>query len=131
MWKKSLLVVVVALIGGELGGGRTALEGQEKEFIFKGRLPAYYSDIVTEQQKAMIYTIQAKFQAKITALNEELLTVTKQQNKEIEEVLTKEQKQMLKQAQEEGVVKKKKNAADKKAAEAGKAPVPVKRAVKK
>jgi hypothetical protein len=135
MWQKLLIVVALALIAGQVGNGRSELAGQEKEFVFKGRLPAYYADIVTDQQKAMIYTIQAKYQAKIAALNEELEAVAKQQSKEIEDVLTPEQKKMLKSAQEAGAAKRKKSAEDKKAAEAAKAAAPApgeaKRAVKK
>ena len=93
MWKTSLIVAALVVLAA-WGGGRSALVGQEqeKEFVFKGRLPAYYADIVTDHQKALIYTIQAKYQAKIAAINEELEAVTKQQNKEIEGVLTPEQK---------------------------------------
>jgi hypothetical protein len=137
MCKKLLAVAALVLMAAWGSGGSLSLVGQEqeKEFIFKGRLPAYYADIVTDHQKAVIYTIQAKYQAKIAALNEELEAVTKQQDKEIEDVLTPEQKKMLKTAQETGAAKRKKTAEDKKMAEAAKAAAPApaqaKRAVKK
>jgi len=127
MWKKVLIAVVVLSAAGLIGSGGSSLIGQEKEKKAKGRLPAYYSDLVTEQQRATIYAIQAKYQARINALNEELMNIEKQQDVEIENVLTAEQRQMLKKAQEEGAAKKKKNAAEKaekKAAEAAQAAAP-------
>jgi len=132
MLKKTLIVVAV-LSAAWIGSGGSSLVGQEKEKKAKGRLPAYYTDIVTDQQRAAIYLIQAKYQAKVTALNEQLLEIAKQQNDEIENVLTAEQKQMLKKAQEAGAAKRKKNADDKKAAEEAQngAPAEAKKAVKK
>jgi DNA replication initiation complex subunit (GINS family) len=136
MWKKVLIAGLVLSAAGLIGSGGSSLIGQEKEKKAKGRLPAYYSDLVTEQQRSTIYAIQAKYQARITALNEELLNIEKQQDFEVENVLTAEQKSMLKKAQEEGAAKRKKNAAEKaekKAAEEAKAAAPaeVKKAVKK
>ena len=127
MWKKVLIAVFVLSAAGLIGSGGASLVGQEKEKKAKGRLPAYYSDLVTEQQRSTIYAIQAKYQARIAALNEELMNIEKQQDMEIENVLTGQQKLMLKKAQEEGAAKRKKNAAEKaekKAAEAAQAAAP-------
>jgi hypothetical protein len=89
----------------------------------KGRLPQYYADIVTTEQREKIYEIQARHQEKISELNATLLAATRAMNAEIEAVLTAEQKVKLKAAQEEGAAKKKKAGAEKKAAEdAKKAP---------
>jgi hypothetical protein len=131
--KKVLIVWLVFSAAGLIGSSVSSVVGQEQEKKFKGRLPAYYADLVTEQQKTQIYSIQARYQAKIAALNEELEALEKKQDSEIENVLTPAQKTMLKKAQEEGAAKRKKTAADKKLAEAEKnaAPVPAKKPVKK
>ena len=137
MIKKALIVALLFSIAGLLAGGRAELIGQEQAqpAKFRGRLPSYYADIVTDQQKTAIYTIQARYHAKVAALQEELETLDKKLDAEIESVLTPAQKTMLKKAREEGTAKRKKTAADKKLAEAEKnaaaAAAPMKKAVRK
>lgn len=58
----------------------------------KGRLPAYYKDVVTPDQKDKIYRIQAKYGEQIRKLAEEMKALTEQRDKEVEAVLTAEQK---------------------------------------
>ena len=127
--KKTLIAAVVIATSGLAIGLVPSSIGQEAkktdkanktdktEKKAKGRLPAYYADIVTEEQKERIYTIQAKHQDKITELTASLAAANKARDTEIEAVLTAEQKVKLKAAQDEAAAKKAKNAADKKAGE--------------
>jgi hypothetical protein len=124
LWKKVLLLSVVASALGLLVAGSPLSIGQEKKAAekktekAKGRLPAYYADVVSEEQKERIYGVQEKYAKELKALNEQLLAVTKKQNDEIEAVLTAEQKAQIDKARDAAIAKKKKKAADKKAAEA-------------
>lgn len=74
----------------------------------KGRLPAYYKDIVDEKQKAKIYEIQADFSAKIDALQEQLAKLNADRDAAVEAVLSPEQKDKLKKAKDEAAAKRKK-----------------------
>ena len=131
--KKMLVVFVVLATSGLLIGLVPSSVGQEAkksdkanktETKAKGRLPAYYADIVTEEQREKIYAIQAKHVEKISELNAQLTAATKARDTEIENVLTAEQKVKLKAAQEEAAAKKKKAGTEKKAAEDGKKAAP-------
>lgn len=93
--------------------------GQEK--TFKGRLPAYYGEIVTELQRQEIYGLQEKYEKQISALEDQLEALKKKRDAEIEKVLNAEQKAKLKKAKDNGAANRKKTA-DKKAAEAKGAP---------
>lgn len=88
--------------------GKAAAKG-----TFGRRLPPYYKDIVDEKQKAEIYTIQADFNAKIDALKEQLEKLTADRDAAVENVLSVEQKDKLKKAQEAAAAKRKKPDADK------------------
>jgi hypothetical protein len=129
--KKVLAVALVVATAGLWIGSNPSSVGQEAkkadktaktekaeatEKKAKGRLPQYYADIVTGEQREKIYAIQAKHQEKISELNATLLAATRAMNAEIEAVLTADQKIKLKAAQEEGAAKKKKAGAEKKAA---------------
>jgi len=74
----------------------------------KGRLPAYYKDIVDAKQKDKIYSIQAEFNGKIDALEEQIKKLTADRDAAVEGVLTAEQKGKLKKAKEEAAAKRKK-----------------------
>ena len=66
---------------------------QRKEV--KGRLPAHYSKIVDDAQRDRIYRIQAKYSARIEALQAQLDTLQAERDAEIRAVLTPEQQQQL------------------------------------
>lgn len=83
----------------------------------KGRLPAYYKDIVDDRQRDAIYSIQADYKAKIDALEEQLEKLTTERDTAVENVLTAVQKDKLKKAKQAGATKKKKT--EDKPAEAG------------
>jgi hypothetical protein len=92
MWKKAGFVAAILVAAGMMIGINPLSIGQDaKEKKAKGRLPAYYAEIVNDEQKAKIYDIQSKYSKKLESLNEQLLEVTKQQNTEIEDVLTADQ----------------------------------------
>lgn len=95
--------------------------GSGQETAFKGRLPAYYGEIVTESQRQEIYGLQEKYEKQISALEDQLEALKKKRDAEIEKVLSADQKSKLKKAKEEGAAKRKKSA-EKKAAEAKGAP---------
>jgi hypothetical protein len=114
-WRKVLLAAIVA---GMLTGLSPLSVGQDaKEKKAKGRLPAYYADIVTEQQRATIYAIQAKYEQQLDALNAQVTALEKQRNLEVENVLTPAQKEQLKKARDEAADKRKKKSDEKKAAD--------------
>lgn len=57
----------------------------------RGRLPAYYGQVVNQQQREQIYAIQAKYSARIAELQKQLEELRAQRDAEIEKVLTPEQ----------------------------------------
>ena len=84
----------------------------------KGRLPAYYKDIVDDQQRNAIYSIQADYKSKIDALQEQIDKLSAERDTAIENVLSTAQKDKLKKAKEAATTKKKKPDADKPAEQA-------------
>jgi hypothetical protein len=101
------LVLVMGLLGAFW-----PLPGQEpKEASFRGRLPPYYSDIVTEMQRQQIYAVQEKYEKLTSALEDQLESLKKKRDIEIIAVLNDDQKSKLKRAQEEAAAKRKKAAA--------------------
>lgn len=73
----------------------------------KGRLPAYYKDVVTDEQKDQIYVIQAKYEKQLDDLQSQLDAVKAKQNGEIEALLSAEQKEKLAKVKAEADAKKK------------------------
>ncbi len=61
----------------------------------RGRLPAHYAKIVTEEQREQIYKIQEEYKPKIDAAKAQLDALTKEQEDKIAAVLTSEQKKKL------------------------------------
>ncbi len=127
--KKVLLVGVVLSVAGLLLSSSPLSIGQEKKAeksseskpekkAAKGKLPTYYADVVSGEQREKIYAIQAKYDDQVKQLNAQLAALAKKINDEIEGVLTAEQLEKVKAAREASVAAKKKKAADKKAKEA-------------
>jgi hypothetical protein len=99
--------------------GQEKAVGQKKEAKApRGRLPAYYSDVVTGKQREDIYAIQEKYSTELMDLNQRIADLLKQQREEIEALLSPEQKAQIEKIAAEAVQKKKQKAANKKAAEA-------------
>jgi hypothetical protein len=110
MRKKVVAAAVVLAVAIVFCSGQWSI-GQEKKA--KGRLPPYYSSIVTEQQRAAIYLIQAKYGQQLMALQQQIEGLEKQRDQDIENVLSPQQKQLLLKAQQDAAAKRKKAADDK------------------
>jgi hypothetical protein len=118
--KLLLVAVIVSAAGFVIGSGHSSIgqEKQKQESKKKGKLPAYYADLVSQAQREQIYAIQAAHEKKIAALREQLDAAEKVRDDEIEAVLDAQQKAKLATARAEALAKKAKAAAEKKAAEA-------------
>jgi capsule polysaccharide export protein KpsE/RkpR len=66
--------------------------------VRKGRLPNYYTDVVTEKQREDIYKIQEEYKPKIDALKTQLDALNKEMNDKISALLTAEQKKKVEDA---------------------------------
>ncbi|MEX2175452.1 MAG: hypothetical protein WD872_13905 [Pirellulaceae bacterium] len=119
LWKKvsvfalALPIAMVALVGGPLTIGQEKADQTEKSVR---RLPAYYSDVVSQEQRKQIYAIQEKYAKELKTLNEQMLALAQKQTNEVEAVLSAEQKEQVEKARTASASRKKKKAADKKAA---------------
>jgi len=78
----------------------------------KGRLPAYYRDVVTDEQRDQIYAIQAKYEKQLDELQAQLDAVKAKQMGEIEALLSAEQKEKIAKVKEEADAKKKSSKKD-------------------
>lgn len=115
-WKKfvvatlasTLVVAVVSL--DSIGQDATKADSKAKagaKAKAKGRLPAYYKDVVTEEQRDQIYAIQAKYVKQLEDLQSQIDAVKAKQSDEIEGLLSAEQKEKLAKVKTEADAKKK------------------------
>jgi len=118
---RKLFTASVLVAASWLAVSGSLITGQETKKA-KGRLPPYYADIVTPEQREKIYSIQAAYDTQKEKLEAQLDGLKDKESKEIESILTPQQKGKLKLAQDEAAAKKKKKADDKKAAEGEAAP---------
>jgi len=109
-----LAVVAAAMVCVESGFGADA-EPAKKAAKKSHRLPPYYSDFVTPEQREKIYKIQDDFKPKIDALEAQLKTLKQQQSDKIEALLTPEQKKKLEAAATKAKEEQAKKRAEKKA----------------
>src|SRR6476661_6920237 len=117
--RKLLLAAIVVSAASLMAGSISVSIGQEKQKSEtkekkKGKLPAYYADLVSEAQRQQIYAIQQAHEKKIAALREQLDAAEKARDTEIEAVLDAQQKAKLATARAEAAAKKAKAAAEKK-----------------
>ena len=98
-WRKVVVAGCVSLLALAVAAW-SPLTGQEKKADSKakvtrkepkGRLPAYFKDVVSDEQRSKIYAIQEKYAAQIEDLQTQLEDLRKKQSDEIDAVLTKEQ----------------------------------------
>ena len=61
----------------------------------RGRLPAYFSKVVTVEQREQIYSIQARYAGSIEQLKKQLKELTDRRDQEVTDVLSKEQQQKV------------------------------------
>jgi Spy/CpxP family protein refolding chaperone len=114
-----LPLVAWMLVATQSSTGQERAAGQKKEAKApKGRLPAYYADVVTAKQREEIYSIQSSYATQLKDLNQQIADLLKKQREEIEALLSPEQRAQLEKISADAIQKKKKKAADKKAAEA-------------
>jgi hypothetical protein len=66
-------------------------DAKTKKREFRGRLPAYYGQVVDEKQRKKIYEIQREYAPKINALKTQLAELTAERDKSVAAVLTPEQ----------------------------------------
>jgi Spy/CpxP family protein refolding chaperone len=64
----------------------------------RNHLPAYYSRVVTEDQREKINKIQEEYQTKIDALMTQVRSLKKERDEKISAVLTDEQKKKIEEA---------------------------------
>src|SRR5262245_27953748 len=88
----SMLVMAIAVWSPLTGQEKKTDKAKVVKDEAKGRLPAYYKDVVNDEQRTKIYEIQAKYADQIDALQSQLEGLRKKQTDEIEAVLTKEQR---------------------------------------
>jgi hypothetical protein len=108
-------------------GAAKAEVKKAKKAPAKGRLPAYYSQVVTEGQRQRIYQIQADYNPKIEALEAEIEALESQRDAEIRAVLSPEQQKRL-DARIADAQAKREAKAEKKAAEKKRNVIQVKKA---
>jgi len=66
--------------------------------MLRGRLPAHYAQVVTDEQKEKIYKIQEEYKPKIDAARAQLDALVKEQKEKIAAVLTLEQQKKVEEA---------------------------------
>lgn len=64
----------------------------------KGRLPNFYADVVTGDQREKIYAIQQKYAEQLDELTEQIKALANDRDEEIQAVLTPEQKDKVAKA---------------------------------
>lgn len=67
----------------------------------RGRLPAYFAKVVTQQQREDIYEIQARYNAQIEELQKQIDELVAKRDQEVEGVLSAEQLAEVKKMREE------------------------------
>jgi hypothetical protein len=93
---------------------KTASAVAEKPRTVGHRLPPYYKDVVTEDQRQAIYRIQEEYGPKIGEAKARLADLQQQQAAKIEALLSPDQKQKLAQLHATAAAKRKAKAATKK-----------------
>jgi flagellar basal body-associated protein FliL len=95
--KSPFTLIVAATLVACAMGFLAPLSGQEAKAKAKtkGRLPAYFAQVVDAKQREQIYSIQAKYKEQIEKLEAELKAANDKLKEEVEAVLSKEQKEKL------------------------------------
>lgn len=90
-----LLAVATAVeptAGQEPEGAKASAKSEKKP---SGRLPAYYGQVVSQEQRARIYGIQGKYADQIQKLRDQIIALEKQQMDEVVAVLSTEQRDQI------------------------------------
>lgn len=112
-----LLTLLVAVPAISTLSAQEAEPTSQPKTEVRGRLPAHWNDIVTEDQKKEIYTIQKRYLGKIQEPEIEIAKLESAMESEIKNVLTDVQLSRLKELITEEELRRKKNEAAKAAAE--------------
>ena len=94
-----LLAVALAAVEQPIFGadGKSTVKKVLKKKV-RGRLPAYYAKVVTDEQREKIYKIQAEYRPKIKAIKAQLKALKKERKDKIAAVLTPQQKKQVEEA---------------------------------
>jgi TolA-binding protein len=89
-----------------------ALEGSapKRRSEPRGRLPAYYGEVIDNQQREKIYDIQSRILSQITDLQQRIAQLEQQRDTEVSGVLTTEQMAKVKELTEAAKAKRSENA---------------------
>ena len=79
----------------ETKAGEQPDEAKPKRAKPRGRLPVYYTRVVSQEQRDQIYALQAKFQAEIDKLLSQLKLMEQQRDADIRKVLSPEQQKRV------------------------------------
>jgi hypothetical protein len=90
----------------------------------RGRLPNYYRQVVTPDQREKVYAIQGTYVEQIAALEKQIADLEAKRDAEIEALLTPEQKEKVKSLAEEARKRREAAAADTPKASTSNAPKP-------
>jgi len=85
----------------------------------RGRLPLFFSKIVSGDQREEIYDIQAKYAPEMDALVEQMVALRNQMQEEIKSILTSKQIKRLAELRKEAKQRRAERAAERAAAESG------------
>ena len=104
-WNSGGRLVAVLVVGLVSNFAWSAEETSEEKA--KGRLPAYFKEVIDAPQRDKIYTLQADYAAKISPLQEQIKKLVAERDAAIEKVLTAEQQEKLKKIRDAAAVKRK------------------------
>jgi hypothetical protein len=92
---------IALLVAGDLGWAQEGKDTKKEEAPpqrLRGQLPPNYRKLgLSDEQVQKIYRIQADFQVKVKELEEQIKKLKSQEKSEIEKVLTKAQRDRLKE----------------------------------
>ena len=96
------VTALLAAVGGLALGGEAPAKAKpsaekKEQPKFRGRLPMYYGDVVSQKQREQIYGIQAKYADQIEQLQKQLDELKASRDAEVEAVLTPEQQAKVKE----------------------------------
>lgn len=77
--------------GGEAAKPDSALEAKKARARPRGRLPAYFSTVVSSEQREKVYSIQSRYLKQIDQLRRQIDELSKARDTEVDGVLTPEQ----------------------------------------
>jgi TolA-binding protein len=81
--------------------GQAATTEEDKRDEETRRLPLYFAQVIAPYQRERIATIQKKYEDQIKALQEQIASLLKQRDQEVESILVPEQREALQKIREE------------------------------